>query len=272
MNQSKHIEKHILGQVNSSESIKELEDLGKDWVKRVNDGVRYFVPKLVVTAPKLVERLSVVFQGPGELLNQLDSPAFKAFSEKIANLDPELHKTLEGFELNSRRFASGTLELVTKYLVAQQITKVMEAFLTDSFDGLVKCNGASLYPDLYQISSEPYYSTLQRQRSKTKGKSKEVVETIHGPCVNGSNQPSKVPDGVEIKSKKGKSIRVDCHAAHAGLHLVLTWTTKKSMMVVNDISLAYIRTCDYTECKRNSKATTIKYSFGAQPFISLLKT
>lgn len=260
---------HIRSQVSDRKASEELKRLGgRDWNSRVTESIEFFVPVLVSMAPKLVQRLEVVFQGPSRLLQLFASKEFKAVVNSVEN-DPASYQSLQKIEQDGRTLAEGTLELVTKYLVAQQITKVIEAFLQETFGESVKTNGASLYPDIYRVESEAFYSMLPIQRSKKKGQ--DLVDTIHGPCVNGNGQPSKVPDGLELKSKRGAGIRVDCHAAHPGMFMVITWSTVKQILVVNDIALAYVRSFDYSECKRNTKATTVKYSFGGERFISLLK-
>jgi hypothetical protein len=82
-------------------------------------------------------------------------------------------------------------------------------------------------------------------------------------------RPVRVPDGLEIKTCR-KLIAVDCHHPHAGLHLVLLFTEKARMFPVNDVRVASLRSSDYRESERNTTATTVKYSFDGERFISLL--
>ena len=124
-------------------------------------------------------------------------------------------------------------------------------------------NGNSIYPDFIFIDRD--YSLLPFQ-SRTTG-------TIHGPCLQGKKnpKPSNVPDGIELKTNKGKRIRVDAHAPHIGLHLAFTWDFDAIGHVeINGAWLAFITESDHKEATRNSKTTTVKYSFGHDKFISLL--
>ena len=124
-------------------------------------------------------------------------------------------------------------------------------------------NGNSIYPDF--IFKDRDYSSLPFQSRQT--------GTVHGPCLQGKKnpKPSNVPDGVELKTNRGKRMRVDAHAPHIGLHLAFTWNFSEIGHVeINGAWLAFITESDHKEATRNSKTTTVKYSFGQDKFISLL--
>jgi hypothetical protein len=79
-----------------------------------------------------------------------------------------------------------------------------------------------------------------------------------------------VPDGLEIKTCRGR-IAVDCHYPHAGLHFVLLFTETDKIFTVNDLRVAFLQARDYRKAEINTKATTVKYSFNGDSFISIFK-
>jgi hypothetical protein len=105
--------------------------------------------------------------------------------------------------------------------------------------------------------------TFKRKRSTT-------TADEYGAALKGKEKrPVRVPDGLEIKTCRER-IAVDCHHPHAGLHLVLVFTEVSRLFTVNDIRVAFLRAADYRESERNTTATTVKYSFGGDRFVSLL--
>ena len=124
---------------------------------------------------------------------------------------------------------------------------------------VVKLHGNSIYPDLILLNHT--YDFLPTQ---SRG------NPIEGPCLRGK-RPSNVPDGCEIKTNRGSRIRVDAHGAHPGLHLGITWDLQNGEVAINGVWAAYIRIADHRESGRNVKVTTVKYSFGHDLFVSLLK-
>ena len=51
---------------------------------------------------------------------------------------------------------------------------------------------------------------------------------------------------------------------------MLLLSEHKRSFIVTDIRVAFLRQTDYHESERNTTATTVKYSFGGDCFISLL--
>jgi hypothetical protein len=80
----------------------------------------------------------------------------------------------------------------------------------------------------------------------------------------------RVPNGLEIKTCRNQ-IRVDCHHPHAGLHLALVFREDKRFFTVTDLRVAFLRLADYYEANRNTTATTVKYSFNGDHFVTLLE-
>ncbi|MDE2506784.1 MAG: hypothetical protein KGM43_06210 [Planctomycetota bacterium] len=78
-----------------------------------------------------------------------------------------------------------------------------------------------------------------------------------------------VPVGLEIKTCRDQ-LRVDCHHPHAGLHLALVLKESNRTYVVNDLCVGFLQSSDYHEAGRNTSATTVKYSFNRNRFVSLL--
>ena len=97
-----------------------------------------------------------------------------------------------------------------------------------------------------------------------------TAEDEYGAAVKGrQKRPVRVPDGLEIKTCRER-IAVDCHHPHAGLHLVLLFTEAARLFAVEDVRIAFLRAGDYRESERNTTATTVKYSFNGDYFVSLL--
>ncbi|MEK7834089.1 MAG: hypothetical protein AAB401_23580, partial [Acidobacteriota bacterium] len=90
-----------------------------------------------------------------------------------------------------------------------------------------------------------------------------------GPALRGGN-PTSVPDGIEIKSQRGRRIRVDCHHDHQGIHLVMTFDKENEIWSVLDVYVAYLAKSNYARATRNTTATTEKFSFSHATFISAL--
>lgn len=82
-------------------------------------------------------------------------------------------------------------------------------------------------------------------------------------------RPVRVPDGLEIKTCRDR-LAVDCHHPHAGLHLVLVFAEAARIFAVKDVCVAFLRSSAYRESERNTTATTVKYSFNGDRFVSLL--
>jgi hypothetical protein len=58
---------------------------------------------------------------------------------------------------------------------------------------------------------------------------------------------------------------------HAGLHLVVLFSEASKIFTVDDVRVAFLRASDYRESERNTTATTVKYSFNGDRFVSVLR-
>jgi hypothetical protein len=144
------------------------------------------------------------------------------------------------------------------------VSTIVSKFLVDNFpQNVLKSNGRSDYPDLY-LGDIDYSFLPVFQRIKKR-------EDEYGAAMKGSDKrPVRIPDGLEIKTCRGR-IAVDCHHPHAGLHLVLLFGETDSMFSVDDVRVAFLRQIDYRESERNTTATTVKYSFSGEHFVSILE-
>jgi hypothetical protein len=81
------------------------------------------------------------------------------------------------------------------------------------------------------------------------------------PCLKG-DRPVNVPDGVELKSKRGHDIRLDTHGPKTGLFLQTCWdwNTDKSRIKINGIYVSYFNSTEFLRGKANSRDTTIKWN------------
>ena len=150
-------------------------------------------------------------------------------------------------------------ESVTGEVVSNVVTK----FLMEHHpDAALKSNGRSDYPDLYLATLD--YSALPHSERKT-----VTTEDEYGAAVKrkAARSRSRRPGDQDCRHR----IAVDCHHPHAGLHLVLLFSG-------NGSDVHRRATCaspsysvgDYRESERNTTATTVKYSFGGDRFVSLL--
>jgi hypothetical protein len=142
------------------------------------------------------------------------------------------------------------------------MSKVIEKFLIENFPGAhLESNGRSDYPDLF-LRSKDYEGLSKFVRLKDKTKD-------YGAALKGkSKRAVRVPDGLEIKTCKGR-FAVDCHHAHAGLHLALLFQGRKGSIEVSDIMIAFLRYADYRITQPASPTTTLKASFNDKNFVSL---
>jgi hypothetical protein len=153
-------------------------------------------------------------------------------------------------------------DILRESVTGEVVSKVVTQYLTGQNADL-KSNGRSDYPDLYLQSLD--YSELPLFR-KRRAENQEYGAALKGP----ERRPVRVPDGLEIKTSRD-TIRVDCHHPHPGLHLVLVFSETNRVFAVTDISVAFLCSGDYREAGRNTTATTPKYSFNGDRFVSLLR-
>ena len=130
-----------------------------------------------------------------------------------------------------------------------------------STDWTLESNGASDYPDLF-IRDNDYSMLPKFQRGATQ---------VYGAALKGKSlRPLRVPDGLEIKTCKG-SFAVDCHHAHAGLHLVELFNKARMLFRVDDIQIEFMRHDFYRITVPASPTTTLKASFNGQNYKSILR-
>jgi len=164
-------------------------------------------------------------------------------------------------ELMDRELEREAVLLVT--VGGDIISKLIESFLINHFpDSQLKSNGRSDYPDLF-LRSKNYDGLPLFTRRR-------AAATEYGAAIKSdSRRPVRVPDGLEIKTCKDR-FAVDCHHAHAGLHLVLLFRVDNGSLIVADIMVAFLQYSDYRITVPASAATTLKASFNDRKFISLL--
>jgi hypothetical protein len=234
---------HILQQIKRDRAALTALQPSVGWKERADQTAEKFVPVLVATADELIREVEQSLNSPrtvrviwNKLKNQLPD---QHFEQSVNAMDSALRQELE-------------LLLV---ITGETVSKLIADFLCRSFGNLGQ-NNRSTYPDLY--FNDVDYSVLP---TRSRGHAE-------GPARRGNN-PTSVPDGIEIKSNKGARIRVDCHHDHQGLHLALTFSKENDGWRVYDVYLAYLSKFDYTRATRNTTATTEKFSFGHAPFISV---
>ena len=234
--------RHVLKQVRADS--KELKSLPyAKWYERVENSVRSFVPELVSFAPDLMREVKLTLNSP------------RIIRETWASIEVRLPKKLkdQGSLLSS--------ELVREsYLLTEITGETVSALISDFLCSVrpdIAKNNRSTYPDLYFKWCD---YTLLPKRTKT---------NPSGPALKGE-KPTSVPDGIEIKSQRGRAIRVNCHHPHQGMHLVVTFDYVKGWWDVYDVFIGYLSREDYRRATRNTTATTEKFSFGQAPFISVI--
>lgn len=239
---------YVIAQIeNDAEALSQLAP-ALPWRQRIEAAARRFLPRLMALAPRLRRDIELTLNSPRiiratwqQLKADLQAmPLAEETQQRLALLDAEL--ILE----------SNLLTIIT----GETVSHLIADFLCREIAG-IRQNNRSTYPDLYLAEFD--YSLLPPRRRG---------HTI-GPARKGE-APSSVPDGVELKSQRGKKIRVDCHHNHQGLHLVLTFDRVQEEWKTFDLYVAYLTQADYQRATRNTTATTEKFSFSHAPFISVL--
>lgn len=251
--------KHVLKQVQDAKP--ELSStLPRDinWNTRATDTCKRLVPWLENHSTALATYLTGVMNSPNDvresvklLVDRFRLETAGKQSKADNRLIVRLRSALEYEELLIAE-AGGTV-----------VSKLIERFLIDKSENWnLESNGASDYPDLFFRDND--YSTL----SKFQRGSKQV----YGAALKGKSlRPVRVPDGLEVKTCKGP-FAVDCHHAHAGLHLVVLFNKARKQFRVNDIQIAFMRQEFYRNTVPASPTTTLKASFNGQNFISILSS
>ncbi len=224
-----------------------------DWSARANDAADLFVPWLLKIAPELKTYVQDVLNAPTLIRSMwatfrttvnLPTSGLAEF-ERLLALDEVLRESVTGETVSN---------VVTRYLLEHATPLELDK------------NSRSDYPDVY-IATPDYYRDLPSFTRKATGKQ----AAIYGAALKGkAKRPVRVPDGLEIKTCRDR-VAVDCHFPHAGLHLVVLFAESNRDYAVTDILLAFLNLADYREAKRNTAATTVKYSFGGTQFVSVLK-
>lgn len=256
----KRVLDHLLAQFQERTAQSELRNMGPvgvDWIARTRSTILYLAPIL----PQLALHLQIVV--PARL-----NSAAKAHA--LANQAHQHLRTEDGDAAqphpSARRWAEELIAAAetAKSLIgnvdSQHVSAEIQRSVITFLKGRAKANGASLYPDVVLTNGD--YTMLPAQK-------REKGQQIDGPCARGEHV-SNVPDGLEIKTNQGHRIKVDAHAAHAGLHLGVTWGRKEEEVIITGVWAAYVRMADHSKPVRNVPTTTLKYSFGHDLFVSVL--
>ncbi len=238
---------YVLNQVQAGE-----EGLGlppyADWRERVVQSVISIVPDIVRFAPDLMREVQLTLNSPRMIRESWGKIAsILARYETSEEVKEEASTITSELERESHLLAEVTGETVSS-LISSFLSRVRPD---------IASNNRSTYPDMYFRWAD--YSMLpQRTRSNPSG-----------PALK-RDKPTSVPDGLEIKSQRGRYIRVDCHHPHQGMHLVVTFDRIENNWEVYNVYMAYLSSADYRRATRNTTATTEKFSFGQTPFISVI--
>lgn len=245
--------RHILRQVDLAKAeLKAYPPQEFDWHRRARSTVTLLVPWLQDNVDGLKAYVEHVMNSPHdarEYAAQILSAVSGLKSNKaLLQLSHDLRSSLESESLLISE-AGGSV-----------VSKLIESFLIkNSAEWTFESNGASDYPDLFLRNLD--YAALPVFRRE--------ANMIYGASVKGKQRrPVRIPDGLEIKTCKG-NFAVDCHHAHAGLHLVLLFTKTQSQFQVNDIRVGFLRHESYRITKPASPTTTLKASFNGDDFVSL---
>lgn len=229
-----------------------------DWYERATKTARRLVPWLIRLAPRLREHLDGVMNSPLDVR--------KGIADLWAIVDQ--HESFNEIPRVGaiRSKMSDALRDETQLLVGAGgavLSKLIESFLIESSDDWsLESNGASDYPDLFLRSDD--YSFLPTFTRKGDNK-------VFGAAIKGkSKRPVRIPDGLEIKTCKG-TLAVDCHHAHVGLHLVVTFNKHKNYET-KDVLVGFMRKESYRITKPSTPTTTLKASFNGAHFVSLLSS
>ena len=222
-----------------------------DWNLRALTTARALVPWLLEISPTMKDYVQDVLNAPTLL---------RSMWQKIRN-----HVTLPKAEIEAFEKQLQLDEVLRETVTGEVVSSIVTKYLLESGSGeQLKANGRSDYPDLY-LATFDYTALPQFKRKK-----KVTTTDDYGAAVKSKQKrPVRIPDGLEIKTCRER-IAVDCHHPHLGLHLVLLFSKTGRLFTVDDIRIAFLRSVDYKETQRNTTATTVKYSFNGDRFISLL--
>lgn len=240
--------KHILAQIEAAKAdLKSYRPEGVDWHARATQTAHILVPWLCTKGEAIRQHVEGVLNSKRKLRE-----AWKAL-QASHKLDATLANNIDENLRNEG--------ILLSFIAGDVVSSVIGHFLATEFPNsrLIE-NGKSDYPDMYFADYD------YRFMSKFKRNAKQ-----YGAALKGVNKrPVRVPDGIEIKTCRGK-LRVDCHHPHMGLHLALLFNAKEEVQKVTDIRAGFLRPCDYRKSNLDaSAATTIKHSFNGDQFHSIL--
>lgn len=218
------------------------------WHSRAKTAAAFFVPWLEANAPTVKTYVEGVLNAPVQLRQMWNK------------ISPHVNLPKEKIEAFNRQLALD--DVLRESVTGETVSKVITRFLLDHNPEL-RANGRSDYPDIYMASAD--YSAVPVFRRMRPSEQEE-----YGAALKGSERrPVRVPDGLEIKTCRDQ-IRVDCHHPHVGLHFALVFSETNRLFTVTDLRIAFLRFSDYREAGRNTTATTVKFSFNGDQFVTLL--
>lgn len=237
------VRRHILGQIERDREQLAALAPALGWVERVRLTADTFIPCIVKSAEPLLRHVESSLNSPAVV-----KATWKKIRKELKNdrLIAEMDDALERQERLLARITGDT------------VSNLITDFLCGLIPDLAR-NNRSTYPDLY-FSTYDYTSLPRRTK-----------DLAVGPALKGKKRqvPTSIPDGIEVKTCRGTSIRVDAHHHHQGLHLALAFDYDGLRATAHDLYLAHLSKADYRHSVKNTMATTEKYSFGHAPFISV---
>jgi hypothetical protein len=235
---------------------KQIEKARKDLIAYPPEGVNW-IDRCNKTADILIPWLCSISAELGNFVNDTLNSSSKlreSWNKAKKELGQETHPLFKEIDALLNRES-----VLLKDVSGDVVSSLVVRFLTSNHpEQQLSFNGKSNYPDLYIKSLDYGLLPLFSQKAAK-----------FGPALK-DGRPARVPDGLEIKTCKGR-LAVDCHNPHIGLHLVLLFNKKDGISKVEDVLVAFLKASDYTKCRRRTAATTVKYSFNGDPFISILK-
>jgi len=242
----------VLKQIDSAKpELEAYPPLGFGWHRRCVVTAKILIPFLTSLAPQLKTFVEEVLNS-----KQLVRDSWKKIKSATGKTIPPQLRNLMDRELEREAILLDTVG-------GDVISKVIEKFLIEGFPNAhLESNGRSDYPDLFLRSKD--YDGLPKFE-KLKDSTKHYGAAIKG----ATNRAVRVPDGLEIKTCKDR-FAVDCHHAHAGLHLALIFSGRKGSIEVSEVMVAFMRHADYRITKTASPTTTLKASFNGKTFVSLI--
>jgi hypothetical protein len=238
--------KHTLSQLElAKDELDAYAPVTAKWYSRCKASLHTLVPGLIAVAPGLRVYVEEVLNSPALLRSawlsvkaRIDAPA------EVSRIDELL----------------GHEKVLLDFVAGDTVSTVVTKCLLENFPGSVlAANSKSDYPDLF-LTTYDYSMLPPRLRDD-----REIGAAIRGKL----RRPVRVPDGLEIKTSRDNA-SIDCHFPHPGTHLLLSFSTGDSRVVVDDILVAFLRRDDYRITTPRSKATTLKASFNRSPFVSVL--